>query len=657
MTPRHLRLFRILIPALLLLGVAGLFLSWQRRPAVQAPPVDGGPGDAPRAENVSFIDLVGENRKLSLQADLVQEAEDGRLLIRGIRRLEIEREGRGPLVISAKNGEGVGPQGKRVWQFTEEVVIRDPEQRLEMRLPQLAVDESAGEARAVGEIHFSGPGLSGRASQLTYGLQGQPGELLQPEISDSAGGRLTAERAQLLEGTHDVELTGSVRASWKEGGRLDAGRLRLLRTPSGRLQRALAAGGVSGAWPVAGAAPASWSSSELEAEWDDEEQLERLLLEGQAVLRREAQTMHASRIELSRRDAAFGPGWRLQAHGAVRVAAPIMGNQGSLAAETLQATANSSWALEAAQASGTMTYESGQTRAEAERADFTASPGSPAGGQIQLFAGDARKARLSHGRTRVAASWIRTDPDGQRLEAQGQVEATLLPAAERTGQLPGQGLFLAGSAVHFLSHALETEQARSRLIFSGSVRSWQGERNLAANWILLDQQHNRLEARGHVTTRIPRESGAAAAVAESDYVQIQAESLRYDDDLGQAVYETDARLKLAEGWLEAQKLEIELAGASRRVQQVRAQDGVRLEFRPPDEATTVGGTADRAVYLPAERTVQLLGDHAPAQVRRFDERGGVTSGRRLRYRLDLGTLEVDSGPYGPARIETRSLQP
>ena len=43
---------------------------------------------------------------------------------------------------------------------------------------------------------------------------------------------------------------------------------------------------------------------------------------------------------------------------------------------------------------------------------------------------------------------------------------------------------------------------------------------------------------------------------------------------------------------------------------------------------------------------------APAAVRRSGGGGGPTSGRVVRYRVALGTLEVDAGEQGPARIGT-----
>ena len=80
---------------------------------------------------------------------------------------------------------------------------------------------------------------------------------------------------------------------------------------------------------------------------------------------------------------------------------------------------------------------------------------------------------------------------------------------------------------------------------------------------------------------------------------------------------------------------------------MRAFDGVRLEFASADERgmpRPVAGTADRLVWDPVAAVARLFGDRAPAQVRREGEKGGTTTGRVLRYRLDADVVEVESAP-------------
>jgi lipopolysaccharide transport protein LptA len=216
-------------------------------------------------------------------------------------------------------------------------------------------------------------------------------------------------------------------------------------------------------------------------------------------------------------------------------------------------------------------------------------------------------------------------------------------------------LFAPDEAIHFVATRMESEESGAKLKFVGGVRGWQGERNLAAEEILVDQRTHGLEARTRVASRIPRQTDSAA-VSESDYVQISAELLTYDEGAGLAVYSGNVRLVLVEGWLEAERVEIEMGRTGgNRIQSMQASDGVRLEFTRTTESDLsdpISGTADRVTYDPMTEIVRLFGDRAPAAIRHTGEGGGTTTGRVLAYRLDLGTLDVDSGDQGSASIRT-----
>jgi lipopolysaccharide transport protein LptA len=306
-----------------------------------------------------------------------------------------------------------------------------------------------------------------------------------------------------------------------------------------------------------------------------------------------------------------------------------------------------------AEASGHVRFEAPNTRAEADRAEFE-----PAGlvGQIRLFAAGNRKARLSLERTRVAAEKITTDQHGINLVAERRVEATLMPAGGGDGDSEGGGLFQTSQAIHFVAAYLHGQNSGDRLVFRDGVRGWQGERNLSADEIELRKADQSLSARGNVTTRVPRATGGEV-LGEADYVQIAADNLEYDGTDRIAVYRDSVRVVILEGWLEADRVEILLAeGDGGGIREIRAHDNVRIEFSDPDVEDApemVSGTADRVTYLPADRTVRLFGDEKPATVRRLGSQRATTSGRVLRYQLDEGTLEVESGEQTPARIRGR----
>ena len=112
-----------------------------------------------------------------------------------------------------------------------------------MQLPRLVVDEATGEARSRGEIEFEGQGLTGEASEVIYGLAGQPTQLFDPVLRDSTGAELRADRIVLLDGLNDVELTGNVDAR-RGVERFEADRLHAVRDEEDRLRHAEAEGGV-----------------------------------------------------------------------------------------------------------------------------------------------------------------------------------------------------------------------------------------------------------------------------------------------------------------------------------------------------------------------------------------------------------------------------
>ncbi|HXV78159.1 MAG TPA: LptA/OstA family protein, partial [Candidatus Polarisedimenticolaceae bacterium] len=395
--------------------------------------------------------------------------------------------------------------------------------------------------------------------------------------------------------------------------------------------------------------PGDVAGDHLEVDWDERREVERLLLEGNASLSRAGESLTADRVAAVRE--ATGGGWELTATGTVFAQGSLGGQPAWIRSERLDATVDRTRQLRSAIAQGRVRFEAPATRAEADRAEFHPTA---EGGEVHLFAAAGRKARLAREQTRVAAETIRSDLAGRRLDAEQRVEATLMPVENR-GAGGADGLFRDGQAVHFVSEKLVGENSGERLVFSGGVRGWQGERNLSADRIEMRRSTHSLSARGGVTTRAPREADGGA-LGESDYVQIAADQLDYDGVSRLATYRGGARVTLVEGWLEADRIEVRLSPDEGGVTEVWAFDDVRIEFSDPersDRTEIIAGAADRVSYLPADRSVRLFGDDAPATVRRLGPQGATTSGRVLRYQLDVGTLEVESGQPAPARIRGR----
>jgi len=647
---RRLRFFRILLPVALLIFLAVLFYALRPRTNVHRDTDEAEDESRRKASDIRIVELLRDRAVLDFEADIIKQGEDGKVNLENIARFVIDRLEGGPLEVSSALGEYEGEAGERIIRFDKEVKIYDPVGTLTLTLPTLLVDEAAGEARSDAGLTIEGPSISGSGSSLVYGLNGQPTLLSDPDLRDPRGGSLRAQKALLLDGLDDVQFEGEVRAKRGEEY-LDAERLRLVRGEQGRLGRASAEGAVRSAITVGESVGAELSGERLDVNWDVAGNLQSFSLEGDAQVRHGMESLSAASIDAGLRDGGE-QGIVVEARGTVFVRGAFSGGPGWLRADTLEAFFDRRFELRSAVADGNASFEGDQTRAEAGRASYRLLADGES--EIELRGTTRRKARLAQGRTRIAATSIVTDPRGTSVAAEGEVEATMLPAdsAEAAGGI--SGMFLEDEAIHFVATSLTGEDSGNRLTFQGGVRAWQGERNLSAEKVILDQRESTIEALQNVNTRIPRYK-ERAALAEDDYLQIASDRLEYAESSRRAEYVGHVRVRLAEGWMEAERMEVLLSPDGDGVLDVRAYDSVQIEFRDSEgdgTPTLISGKADRLSYTPADETIRLYGDNAPAAVRRMGEQEGTTTGRVLRYQLDTGALEVDSGDQGPARIRT-----
>ena len=647
---RRLRFLRILLPVALIVFLVLVVYALRPPPQVHRESSAGVEEAGRLAKGFRFVELKGDTAVLDFDADLVAESEDGRVHLENIARFVVDRLEEDPVIVSAALGDYEGEPGQRFMRFTKRVELRDPTHGLLLSLPALEVDEAAGEARCTTELTFEGPTMNGRAASLVYGLRDQPTLFTDPVLVNADGLTVRAKTARLLDGLEDVELRDQVEGH-RGAEEFHAERLRWVRDAAGELRRIESAGDPASArLLLADGLSAEVVGRKLEAQWDASGMLEAFGIDGDGFLRRADQTLAANEIS-GQRSGELGSRWDVLADGTVYLSTILAEEPAWLRADTLQAEFDAAFALQSALAVGQVRFEGPATRAEADRATFH--PGR-ARGEIRMQAVERPKARLARGRIRVAGQRIITDPQGTSLLAEGRVEATLLPGADDAGSVAAPGMFRVEDAVHFVARRLEGRDGGQLLTFSGGVRGWQQERNLAAETVILDQRQQTLTASVDVTTRIPRDA-EQISLSEADYVQIGADRLEYDERARLAVYRDQVRVRLAEGWMEADRMEIDLSAGEERIREVRAFDRVRVEFHETQQGAApriIDGTADRMAYDPRERVVRLYGDASPATVRRIGESGGTTKGRVLRYRVDTGTLEVDSGEQGPARIRT-----
>lgn len=639
---RRLRFYKILLPIVLVVFLVLLFRALDP-PAGSHTAFNAPSKITNTVQGVAYSEFDGAAVLFDLAAGSVEE-DQGRVSLDQIRQLRYFREGAQPLLFSAGRGDITGKPGQRVLRFEGDVVVDDPDTALTLRIRNLEVDQDAQEARTTEIIELEGNTLSGQALGLVYSLRGEPARVNDLGLLDAAGTRLDARRGVLHDGLRDVELFDAVRVSRAEEF-LAAERMRIYRRPDDSLKRLEALDSVSASLRLSGGATLAFDAYSLNLDFDEDAELGSLEAAtarlDSGVQRLQAQTLRARRVGATRHQ------WRVVADGSVLIESEQEGAPALLRADSTVALLDQAFSMIEVTASGEVRFDADQTHAESDWAAYSATRD-----EIRLLGSAKRKARLARQDTRVAAERITTDGRGSRLLAEDQVEATLL-AQGRSGA-DTSGLFRGDAAVHFVANRLEANDSASDLTFSGGVRGWQGDRTLSADVLILNQAARTLLARDGVAARIPR-SSTRGGTSEADFIQIGAARLAYSEASRVAEFHDDVRVQIAEGWVEGVYMRLTLSQEAGVIELIEAEGDVRLEFHGAsgqDPPQVMSGTADRMKYDPRSATVWLMGDNSPATVRRVGTDHGTTSGRVLRYQLDSGTLEVDSGASGPARIRT-----
>jgi lipopolysaccharide export system protein LptA len=461
------------------------------------------------------------------------------------------------------------------------------------------------------------------------------------------GGRLVARSVTIPPGSKMLTLEGDVDAS-QNGMALHADHVVVVRGAEGRLESVTATPAVTGTAAGLTGGAAGFAAQEARVAWDGRGRVVSFGLSGAARIQHARGSIAAGEINAKALEA---PGeTALDAATEVVVSGTTPKGVGNLSCDGLHATIDAKGIVRDALASGSVRFDGEGAAGEAAEARFTALD---AEGSVELLAADGRRARLASGRTRIVADHIATDIRGNKLSADGRVESLMLPASgPQTSH--ASPMFNASDSVHFVSASLESTNSGARLLLRGDVRGWQGDRTLSADEVEMIQAGDVLNASGHVATRMPRAS--ARLVTEADYVQVGADKLEYRGAARSAEYRGSVRVRQAEGWLETPRLTAALAEGGPGLREIQALEGVRFEYRAAGAKgvpTTAAGDGDRAIYDAVLRVLRVFGDKGPATVRSTGPNGGTTVGRVLRYEMDTGALEVESGERDRATIRTQ----
>ena len=301
---------------------------------------------------------------------------------------------------------------------------------------------------------------------------------------------------------------------------------------------------------------------------------------------------------------------------------------------------------------GDVTFSDGRMTAEAESARHDVGRG-----VIELLpAGSGDQApRIVDQRGSVTATRIEFTPETGAIAAEGGVRSVLTAAADDGGR-PGEPTgtdparmpaMLDQDEPTFVTAArLEHDSESSLAVYTGEARLWQGETDIQASTIILDESRGNLTATGSVraqsvVVQLDEETGELEPVITVGW----GEELFYDDSLHRTTYTTDARVDSQAEDLRADRIEMYLGARGEPVERVEAYDEVTVQLRGRWAA------GDRFTYVEADGRYEMSG--VPVRiVEQLETECRETTGRTLTFYRSVDTITVD----GNAEVRTRSTQ-
>lgn len=267
---------------------------------------------------------------------------------------------------------------------------------------------------------------------------------------------------------------------------------------------------------------------------------------------------------------------------------------------------------------------------------------------------DAADADMAAGRMKLAGdpAWL--------LRGDAQLQAPRIVYHQTEGRIlaePNVRAMLAGSESISLRIGSESRRQPIRIEaqraewsgdpaavwFRGKVRAWQGENFLVSEELKGEPDGSRVTAAGGVKTVWRSRTEAAGDVDgldSSEPLEVSADEMVYERQNRRLVYTGNARAVQLERTLRCQEMVLFFADND-AVDEMNCEGGTQL-IDGASGNTVVG---ERAVYRPAERTVQVEG--TPVTMR--DRRGTEIKGKVLVYDIDTATARIKSEPPAPAQ--------
>lgn len=234
----------------------------------------------------------------------------------------------------------------------------------------------------------------------------------------------------------------------------------------------------------------------------------------------------------------------------------------------------------------------------------------------------------------IDASAIDVTLSPRKMVATGKVRSALLPPGKAAGAAtPGKrpGLLGDKDPVQIIAESLNYDEAQRRGEYQGQAVLLQGQTQINADTLTIDESKGDLIAVGKVITSLALVRKDAKAGAPSPSTIGRGGSFTYTDQGRRATYLTAATLDGETGNLRAEKIDIVLAAEENSLARLDATDKVTAIV---DKRTVTGA---RLSYVPAEEKYVVTG----APVTMVDADCQEMSGKTLTFFKASDKVQVD----------------
>jgi LPS export ABC transporter protein LptC len=233
----------------------------------------------------------------------------------------------------------------------------------------------------------------------------------------------------------------------------------------------------------------------------------------------------------------------------------------------------------------------------------------------------------------IDAAAIDVTLNPRKMVATGKVASVLEPPAKAGKGAAGRrpGLLGDSDAVNVIAEKLTYDETLRRGEYSGGARLLQGQTQIQADTLTIDESKGDILANGKVITTLAIVRKDAGANAPSPPTIARGGSFTYTDQTRRAVYKTAAQLDGEHGNLRAETIEVQFAPAENSLDQLEATEKVTAIV---DKRIVKGA---RLSFLPAEEKYVVTG----APVTMIDADCQELSGRTLTFYRSSDRVQVD----------------